>query len=344
MTTLYVAGKMRGIPEFNFPAFFDAQWRLECAGFTVINPAEHDSEEGFEYAGLTGNEDLSEQGFDLREALAWDLEQIAKNADGIALTEGWETSLGVAAEVATAKALGKQVKTVEEWLSGPFKVGDKVRVQADAWYTMDGLRIDHTLRTYVDMEGVISHDIDTDRDYTVEFADLKTDFGFSVSECFNEDCLELVEEPSGSVARLYELATKMAGDFVSFADVEDVLPDGEVRVTSETGGQKGRKPAELATVDPLALLELAKVSGFGAQKYESFNYLKGYDWTLSANAAFRHLLAGLNGEDLDPESGLPHFAHFAWHGLALTSFYLRGIGTDDRVSAVLATYREENNA
>jgi hypothetical protein len=104
----------------------------------------------------------------------------------------------------------------------------------------------------------------------------------------------------------------------------------EVRTVSATGGEKGRKTAELASIDPLALLTLAEVSGFGARKYDSFNYLKGYDWTLSANAALRHLLAFLNGEDNDPESGLPHTAHFAWHGLALTSFLQRGLGTDDR--------------
>ena len=104
----------------------------------------------------------------------------------------------------------------------------------------------------------------------------------------------------------------------------------EVRTVSATGGEKGRKSAELASIDPLALLTLAEVAGFGARKYAAFNYLKGYDWSLNANAALRHLLAFLNGEDLDPESGLPHTAHFAWHGLALTSFLQRGLGTDDR--------------
>ena len=71
-------------------------------------------------------------------------------------------------------------------------------------------------------------------------------------------------------------------------------------------------------------------AGFGAEKYAPFNYLKGYPWSLSFNAATRHAFAMWNGEDLDPESGLPHAAHFAWHGLTLTSFYLRGLGTDDR--------------
>ena len=107
----------------------------------------------------------------------------------------------------------------------------------------------------------------------------------------------------------------------------------EVRVTSETGGQKGRKLAELGSLDPLALLTLAEVSGFGGQKYAAFNFLKGYDWSLSFNALQRHLLAFWSGEDTDPESGLSHLGHAAWHCLAMISFQTRGLGTDDRPPA-----------
>lgn len=46
MTTLYVAGPMRGIPEFNFPAFFEAEDRPLKAGYDVINPARKDTDDG----------------------------------------------------------------------------------------------------------------------------------------------------------------------------------------------------------------------------------------------------------------------------------------------------------
>lgn len=105
---------------------------------------------------------------------------------------------------------------------------------------------------------------------------------------------------------------------------------GEVRIISETGGEKGQKPSQLGAIDPLALLHLGEVAGFGAQKYAAFNYLKGYDWRLSFDAQARHMLAFWSGEDRDPESGLFHPAHAAWHGLAQTSFLLRGLGTDTR--------------
>jgi hypothetical protein len=106
---------------------------------------------------------------------------------------------------------------------------------------------------------------------------------------------------------------------------------GETRYTDPiTGGMKGQKEDRFGGADPLAMIELAKVYGMGEQKYDRFNYLKGYPWSLSVDALFRHLFAFLSGEDVDPESGLLHTAHVSWHANTLTSFQLRGIGTDDR--------------
>lgn len=124
----------------------------------------------------------------------------------------------------------------------------------------------------------------------------------------------------------------------------------EVRfVDPDTGGEKGQKNEELGYVDPLALASLGRVASFGGKKYASFNYLRGYKWSLSFNAAFRHFRKFLSGEDYDYStcevhevwdnadwsctdcgSGELHTTHMAWHGLALTSFLLRRIGTDDR--------------
>jgi hypothetical protein len=104
----------------------------------------------------------------------------------------------------------------------------------------------------------------------------------------------------------------------------------EVRVVSETGGEKGQKLAQLGSIDPGALLDVARVAGYGATKYSRNNYLRGYDWSLSFDALQRHLLAFWSGEDIDPESGLPHLAHASWHTLALLAFMRHNLGTDDR--------------
>lgn len=134
------------------------------------------------------------------------------------------------------------------------------------------------------------------------------------------------------------------------------LHDTEVRVTDDsTGGQKGVKPTQIGALDPVSLIVLGRVAGIGAMKYAAFNFLKGYDWAHSYNAAQRHLALFWAGEDIDvcnvhgagdhafvfgqddtggvancDGTNLPHPALAAWHGLTLTSFLLRGIGEDTR--------------
>lgn len=108
------------------------------------------------------------------------------------------------------------------------------------------------------------------------------------------------------------------------------LNKAETRVVSSTGGAKGKKLAQLGAVDPRALMFVAEVAGFGGNKYSRYNFMKGYDWSLSYDALQRHLNAFWAGDNVDEESGLPHVAHAAWHCLALLSFLDRGLGTDDR--------------
>ena len=42
MKHIYIAGPMRGYPEFNFPAFYAAEERLRARGHAVFNPARRD--------------------------------------------------------------------------------------------------------------------------------------------------------------------------------------------------------------------------------------------------------------------------------------------------------------
>ena len=114
-------------------------------------------------------------------------------------------------------------------------------------------------------------------------------------------------------------------------DRQPTNPPEEVRITDpKTGGQKGQKLAQLGALDPLALLEVAKVAGFGATKYERYNFMRGYNWSLSFDAQMRHALQFWSCQDLDSESKIWHQAHVAWHALTLLAFQLRGLGTDDR--------------
>lgn len=114
MKRCYVAGPMRGIPEFNFPAFNAAAAKLRAEGWTVFNPAEKDNERhgtDISKGNMTGDESIAtaQHGFNLREALAIDLDFICREADAIALLPSWERSKGANAEKATADALGLEI-------------------------------------------------------------------------------------------------------------------------------------------------------------------------------------------------------------------------------------------
>lgn len=110
---IYLAGPMRGIAEFNYPAFHRHTKELREAGHAVFSPAEKDVERhnGEDISiGTTGKlEEIEAKGFNLRDAIADDLEYIIRHADAIALLPGYEKSQGVMVELALANFLDLEV-------------------------------------------------------------------------------------------------------------------------------------------------------------------------------------------------------------------------------------------
>jgi hypothetical protein len=104
---------MRGIKDFNFPAFARAAAQLCAEGHEVFNPAERDEAVyGTDFAkSETGNlADIAATGFSIREALAADCARICSDTDGIALLPGWSNSKGACAEKALGEALGLEIR------------------------------------------------------------------------------------------------------------------------------------------------------------------------------------------------------------------------------------------
>ena len=87
---------------------------------------------------------------------------------------------------------------------------------------------------------------------------------------------------------------------------------------------------QLNLVPPDALWALGEVFTKGAEKYAANNWLKGMDWSKVEGCMMRHLLKYQMGEDRDEETGCLHMAHVAWNAMAILTYQLRGIGTDDR--------------
>lgn len=110
---IYLAGPMRNIPSFNFPAFHHAAAILRAQGHEVFSPAEHDIKKNG--PGIadnpTGDETLATQkdGFSIRAALEADTQYICRHADAVALLPGWNKSKGAIAEAALAEAIGIQI-------------------------------------------------------------------------------------------------------------------------------------------------------------------------------------------------------------------------------------------
>lgn len=57
------------------------------------------------------------------------------------------------------------------------------------------------------------------------------------------------------------------------------------------------------------IMGVASVFSFGASKYGKHNFRLGFEHSRALAAAIRHIYAILAGEEIDPESGLPHIYH-----------------------------------
>ena len=93
----------------------------------------------------------------------------------------------------------------------------------------------------------------------------------------------------------------------------------------------GKPPINL--VPPEAIIAAANVFGFGAQKYGENNWrmdLDKFPYSRHYASIMRHLLAFHSGEDLDPESGLPHTHHALTQMIILVMCEMQGKNVDDR--------------
>lgn len=101
MTRIYVAGPMTGLPEFNYPAFFNAATLLRAIGHDVEDPSANENPTPGDYHGW------------LRAGLA----QLI-TCDAVALLPGWEASNGARLEVNVAATLGLRVAPLSDWIEG----------------------------------------------------------------------------------------------------------------------------------------------------------------------------------------------------------------------------------
>tara|TARA_B100001146_G_C16177775_1_gene433193 strand:- start:24 stop:506 length:483 start_codon:yes stop_codon:yes gene_type:complete len=116
------------------------------------------------------------------------------------------------------------------------------------------------------------------------------------------------------------------GEVCSWCGAEDMLlgprkktqyyrkKEGDELIQIMKNLEKGRKydgeKPQLYLLPPKSLYEVGKVLTFGAEKYDPHNWRKVENLqNRYSSAAMRHILAHIDGEDLDEETGLSHLAH-----------------------------------
>jgi hypothetical protein len=91
--TVYVAGPMRGLPDYGFPIFRAATKDLRSRGFHVHSPAERD---------VRAHRDPARVGLvPLRQYMADDLRLVCQS-DAVVVLPGWQKSVGACLETLTA--------------------------------------------------------------------------------------------------------------------------------------------------------------------------------------------------------------------------------------------------
>lgn len=97
--TLYLAGPMSSLPDFNFPAFHEAARQLRAAGYEVVTTAEccDDTSQPWDYY--------------MRRAI-----KALVDCDAVALLYGWDASRGARLELHIAQGLGMLWGTLGHWL------------------------------------------------------------------------------------------------------------------------------------------------------------------------------------------------------------------------------------
>ena len=83
-------------------------------------------------------------------------------------------------------------------------------------------------------------------------------------------------------------------------------------------------------VDYAALQPMVEVLEAGARKYSADNWRKGLPTTEVCESLLRHLYAYLEGQDDDPETGLPHVGHILCNAMFLSHMHLERPDCDTR--------------
>lgn len=136
----------------------------------------------------------------------------------------------------------------------------------------------------------------------------------------------------------HEFAPYAPEEFVPYED----NPERQRQVTGGVKDNASKSRVDLIPSKPL--IGVGHVLAFGARKYKPNNWRLGLRWSDTLASAMRHLLAFADGQDLDPETGLPHIDQALCQVLFQSEYYHTKTGIDDRWSSLSPEERGEAKA
>lgn len=121
---------------------------------------------------------------------------------------------------------------------------------------------------------------------------------------------------------------------IMYPDIKETWEEWEMpplgAVKEDVGIKLDSNKPPMDLIDPDFLIGLANVLGFGAKKYDRWNWKKGIALSRLISAAYRHLTSINNNEDLDKETGLQHAFHLAACAMFLAHTIKNRKDLDDR--------------
>jgi len=136
---------------------------------------------------------------------------------------------------------------------------------------------------------------------------------------------------------IFSIGTDKHGDFLLVA-APGLLPDPS-KLKPEGGINLDAGKLRVDLVPMSAIRAIATILGESAQpkgKYPARNWEKGIPWMRNIASALRHIMAILEGEDVDPESGFPHSYHALTRLAMQVELERTGKGEDDRPAKAAA--------
>lgn len=147
----------------------------------------------------------------------------------------------------------------------------------------------------------------------------------------DKDFMDYVEEAHKT--RLKPRTQNNGDDAMDFVAMEDIHPSFFTSGTKDTNPKDsvGIKKAPVSTLPTAVAFEVGLAMLEGARKYGRHNYRAvGVRASVYYDAAARHLASFWEGEDIDPDSGLPHLVKAIACLAVLRDSQMVGNWVDDR--------------